>query len=357
MRRIISTLIFFFMLMPTAFAEDVIGLSLPITGRFSPVAEQVEFGARLALEQLNSKGSDLQIELVDDGCNPKTAGQSANKFLKAGAKIVVGPLCFKLAIELVKALNTSGDETPTIPVIAINTRNNLLKRLRDVEELPLYSLSSSFTDEAQAVVNYILPQFEGKPFAVIDDGSVHGRSLAENVRLLGEQAGFKPIITTDFRPLQSSQVAVLRRLQKSGVEAVFIAAGATDLVTISRGLKKLKYNWLLAAGEQAELLPFTGENKEVPYGLLMVREKSPEANNATAINKILKGNLEPNVLLGYSLIQIAAQAIKRDSTELRKLPFSTVFGKLSFNEEGRASPLPFGLFRWNGKSFSPVLEN
>ncbi len=347
MFRTFSILIIFLMLTSFAQAGEAIGLSLPLKGRIGPVAERVEFGARLALQDLNSNGRDLQLVLVDDGCEPKNAVKNANEFLKARVKIVVGPLCFKYATALARALNTENSETPAIPVIAINTRNNLLKRLRNVDELPLYSLSGSFTDEARAVVKYILPRFEGKPFAVIDDGSVYGRSLAENVSLLGEQAGFKPIITTDFRPLQSSQTAVLRRLKNSGVEAVFIAAGASDLITISRDLARLELNWILGAGEQAELIAYSNESSDVPTGFLMVRESNPKEKPAATLLEKLNGKLEPNVLMGYSLIQIAASALEvqiavaaleKEKILLDNVSFETVLGKLKFNEEGRAFP-------------------
>ncbi|MEE9314590.1 MAG: ABC transporter substrate-binding protein [Rhizobiaceae bacterium] len=360
MFRILLTLLFVAISLPAAIAADVIGLSLPMNGRFAPIAQRMEFGALMAIEDLRATGQEYELKLVDDGCDPKAAVTQANALLEAKAKIVVGSLCFKQAIALVKALNTNNGDTPTIPVVTSNTRNRLLKRLRDVGGLPLYSLSNQHNAEAMAVIKHILPRFKGKPFAIIDDGSVYGRSLSDEIRLLGEPAGFKAITTSNFRPQQTSQAALLRRLKSSGVEAIFIAASARDIITISRDMKKLGYDWIIGSAEQAALLPYTEGARDVPTGLMMVREADPGEQNAKAILDRLKGKnegLEPSLLTGYALVQIAAETIKKNNAPLTDSTFSTVLGKLQFSEEGRASPLPFSLYQWNGSAYGAVSGN
>lgn len=335
-------------------AADVIGLTLPITGRYSAIAKRVEFGALLAIEELRARGQKYSLKLVNDGCKVKNTASIANKLLDADAKFVIGALCFKQATALVKALNTNDGNTPVIPVLAYNTRNRLLARLRTIERLPLYSLSNSHDAEARAVVKYVLPRFSGKPFAILDDGSVYGRSLSDEIRLLGEEAGFKPVLTTNFRPLQTSYISLLRGLDKSGVEAVFIAASARDIITISRGMTKLKYKWMMGTGEQAILLPLTSGFKDVASGLFMVQEGEADQRLVKQISKKLKGSkrVEPALLAGYAMVQIAAETIQRKNAPLIKATFNTVLGRLKFTPKGRAVPFPFKLYSWNGSTFN-----
>ena len=194
MKRALSIASICLFLMAPAFAADVIGLSIPLEGRYKAVSQRLEFGAQMASrppEQFRT-GDDLELLVVDDGCNDKTVAETANRFLQANAKAVVGPLCFSVASQLAEKLNTEDGSTPTIPVLALNTRNNLLKRdCGKLMNCPLHSLSNAPDAEARAVVKMILPKFDGKPFAIIDDGSVYGRALSDNVRLIGDELGSK----------------------------------------------------------------------------------------------------------------------------------------------------------------------
>ncbi|MEL6783022.1 MAG: ABC transporter substrate-binding protein [Pseudomonadota bacterium] len=346
--------------------EKIIGLSLPLEGRFGPVAQKVEFGARLALEQMRGAGENTTLKLVPSACNANAAIEQASTeaaaLLEAKADIVIGSLCFRHAVALAKALNTADGTTPTIPLIALDTRNSGLDRLRRVQNVPLYSLSAAADAEAMAVVQQILPRFKGVPWALVDDGSVYGRSLTDAVRLAAEQVGMKPTVVDNFRPLQTTQIGLMRRLRQSGVEAVFIAAGPEDVVTLLSNARTLSLNWQFAAGEQAILLPFTAGASTVPQGFLMAAPQMPALQTTPELLEKLKGEedrVEPELLLGFLAVQVAAKALEgRNPT--KGLPdftgqsFNTLVGPLQFNDEGRATPIPFGIFRWNNGSFSPV---
>ena len=198
----------------------------------------MEFGAQLAAQKLKDAGQDVELSLANDACDVNKVPEIAKSLHEANAKIVVGPVCFRVATALADYAKRSQGSINSVPIIATNTRNKLLGRLRQVDELPLYSLSNAPNAEAQAVVDLILPRFGSRPFAILDDGSVYGRALADDVRELGELAGLRPVINSNFRPLQTTQIAMLRRLRNSGVEAVFIAAAAEDVVTIANDIRR-----------------------------------------------------------------------------------------------------------------------
>ena len=347
-------------------AAEVIGLSLPLDGRLAPVAKRMEYGAQLAVQKLKQQGRDVELVLVDDGCDVGKSADTANDLLEAKVEIVVGPLCFRVATAMAKEFKQASSATPPIAIIAANTRNKLLQRLREVDLLPLYSLSNAPDSEAQAVVDLILPRFQGRPFAILDDGSVYGRALADDIRDLGEEAGLRAVANSNFRPLQTTQIAMLRRLRKSGVEAVFIAAAAEDVVTIANDIRTLKLDWMVATGERGQLLPYSVTPDSNMSGMLMVRERDLATEEIAAKIGDLASvgatapdeqEMENSLLWGHALVEIGAEAVRRGRTDLRGQTFETIIGPLTFDAVGRAAPAPFILLQWQDGAFEVVQGN
>lgn len=348
-------LVFLVVLWPAAAQPaETIGLSLPKSGPFDAVTSKMDFGALMAVDMLNQQGRGLRLVTIDDGCGEAEVDDAASQLADAAAKIVVGPLCFAAGRALADELNAEGGAT-TVPVVMVDTRNPLLQHVRGVEMLPLYALSPSPTAEAKAVVEKILPRFQGKSYAIVDDGSVYGRGLADAVRLQAEQAGFKPIASANFRPLQTNQIAFLRRLQRSGVQALFIAAMPEDVATIAGDLKTLGYDWPLGTAEAARLIPFTEGASNIPNGLMMVRARDVDRTRAAGVLRRLNDDAEPvedSTLIGYALMELAAGYLSDPASGLIGRSFPTILGPIVFDETGRADLTPFGLYTWNGTEFA-----
>ncbi|MEP0941617.1 MAG: penicillin-binding protein activator [Rhizobiaceae bacterium] len=345
-------------------AADIIGLSLPLDGRLAPVAKRMEYGAQLAVQKLVRQGQDVQLVLVDDGCDVDKAPETARELINANVEVVVGPLCFRAATAMAQQFKQAARAPKA--VITTNTRNKLLKRLREVNGLALFSLSNAPESEARAVVDLILPRFQGRPFAILDDGSVYGRALADDIRDLGEQAGLRAVVNSNFRPLQTTQIAMLRRLRKSGVEAVFIAAAAEDVVTIANDIRTLKLDWIVATGERGLLMPYSVTAESNLSGMLMVRERGlvsdeikQEIGDFASVGATApdEQELEDSLLWGHALVEIGAEAARRDLTDLSGETFETVIGPLTFDAIGRASPAPFILEQWQDGAFETVQGN
>ena len=80
-----------------AWADVLIGMAGPITGKDGWLGEQIERGAQLAVADLNAAGGVLgqQVELItaDDFCDPDQAVAAAKKLVSDGVIFVVGHLC------------------------------------------------------------------------------------------------------------------------------------------------------------------------------------------------------------------------------------------------------------------------
>ncbi|MDA8870958.1 penicillin-binding protein activator, partial [Rhizobiaceae bacterium] len=205
-----STLILLLCTLPNApFAAERVGLVLPLSGPEAPVAQRVEFGAQQAAERMGDAGSPVTLTLVDDDCEAEGTEAAVTRLREAEVEIVVGPICNATAEALARAM-------PEVPVISLDTRNPLLKRRRDVDALALFELGSAPEAEAAAMVEQAIPAFDGKPWALIDDGGLAARSLSDAVRLLVEETSARPVEFANFRPLQRTQKPLLRRLNRSG---------------------------------------------------------------------------------------------------------------------------------------------
>lgn len=328
-----------------------IGLVLPSNERYLPISQRMEQGARLAAQAL----PDTKLVVLRGACENDLVSQTAERLRAEKVEIVIGLPCFQVAAKIAETLKDDN-----IPLMTTRTRNALLNRLRNVDNLALFELSSSADAEAEAIVEQILKRWAGKPFAIVDDGSVYGRGLADAVRLIGEEQGIKPVLASNFRPLQSTQRAMLRRLAASGIEALFVAAAPADVVTIAKDLRSLGYNWSLATGEQARLWPYTPEAENLPTGTLAVAPGMLRVDpNSDLARQLSQTNIDPeeDVLIGYLATEIASKALEAGPSNMLDTRFETSFGSFAFDGDGRLSPMPFQLWRWDGGALQPASDN
>ena len=66
-------------------------------------------------------------------------------------------------------------------------------------------------------------------FAIIDDGTIYGRELAETLRAAAELAALKPVFVDTFRPQLENQIALAGRLNRAGATHVFAGGDAEDV--------------------------------------------------------------------------------------------------------------------------------
>ena len=321
---------------PNANAQ-VIGLAIPNSGKYQTIATQIKNGAEEAIKKEKVSNPNIKLVTFDDQCD--TQNTEITTFALNEADIIIGPVCFETGLKIAEIVN----QTKNVPVITLNTRNNLLNRVREYNKLPIYELSPEPDGEAIAIVNQGLKYFGQKPFAIIDDGSVHAKNLSDEIRLLAEQKTKKPIAVESFRPLQETQAALIKRLIRSGVEALIIAGSPEDIIVIVSDMENLNVQWPVIISEQAELIKYNQANFKLKKNTAIAKPKIKIKNN-----KNYK-NLNDEFYEGHALTEIAIQAIKQNN-QFDKT-FDTIIGDITF-VNGRANHKPFQILKWNGKSFS-----
>ncbi len=327
-----------FAAMPVANAQSLkIGLSLPMSGTAALLASQFVQGARLALSDL-SNGRKIEVVIFDDGCNAELALLAAQEMKAADVAIAAGFLCNDAVPPTAAALKQSG-----VPLLVSGARSTRLLKDAQKEKWNVWRIVPDDSRAAAAAFEHLSKRWLGKPWALIDDGTVHGRSLADEFRTKMEEAGFPPVFVDNLRPSQSTHAATVRRLLKSGATAAFVAADVEDLATLWTNINEQKAAIELAGSDPLSSLPWISPGKPLPDGLLGVVEVQPQdlRSSGNLTGRLLRENIEPepHVFHGYAAIQLALAVLQQTPAAttqfLKESEVQTILGPVLFDETGQ----------------------
>ncbi len=330
-------------------AGKIVGISVPLSGKASALGRQYVAGLRFALETL-PQTDDIELVISDDGCDRELAELAIDDIQNAGAVLITGFLCNE---PVYTALEKISD--PSLPLLVTGARSNRILKDRKRRGWNVWQSAPRDSDVALAAFNALSKRWRNTAYAIVDDGTIFGRTQADEFRALMEESGNKPQFIDNFRPSQSTQAGLIRRLKKSGVEAVYLAAGADDVALIGRNMIEFGFTIEIATGEAVALLPYIEDNKGIPTGMLALMpappEELPRLQNLLPELQARKLEPEPYLLLGYSTMQIIAQYLKQPEPHFANATFSTITGAVEFNENGRNIVSQYHLYRWDGHSF------
>jgi len=342
-----------FWLATSAEAETLVGVAAPLSGPSAILGQQGEAGAGLAAE-----ANGVAIKAVDDACSAEGGAAAARQFVDAKVNVVVGFLCteaIEAALPVLKDAN--------IPVITVGVRTESLTDRRPKTGWPVYRLAPRGDDERNAVATELTRLWRDELFAIIDDGTIYGREMAETFRAAAEQAALKPAFTDTFRPQLDNQIGLVGRLKKAGATKVFAGGDGDDIAIMGRDAAQLDAGITFAGGENLRTPP-----GDVPYaaGTLMI---APPEWSEVADPKIVQAFAAKNIvpdgytLPAYAAVEIAKAALSDAENSgqpvgqvLTGHDFTTAIGTVRFDDKGDLSRNPFRLFRFDGTHFVP-LEN
>ncbi|WEX11889.1 branched-chain amino acid ABC transporter substrate-binding protein [Chelativorans sp. AA-79] len=349
MRFVTIPLLFLtFMASPPARAQELtIGLAAPLSGDFRLLGQQWANGARAA-----AQGGTARLAEADSACTEEGGAAAARQLAAANASVVIGFLCTPAIEAAMPILKEAG-----IPVIT-PVRTNSLTDQKDRTGWPVFRLGPRADDESEAVAAILVPLWRREFFAIVDDGTIHGRELAETLRAEAELAKLEPVLVDTFRPQLDNQIGLVGRLRRAGATRVFVGGDRSDIAIMARDAEGLGYQVTFAGGEalRAEDGPVP-----LPAGVLMVGLPrwqdlaTPEANAVLDEAGILP---EGYVLPGFAAFQIAetasqeaAQAGLPVADALSRLSFGTGIGEIRFDEKGDLAGNLYRLFRYDGEQF------
>ncbi|MDW6022686.1 ABC transporter substrate-binding protein [Mesorhizobium sp. BAC0120] len=332
-----------------ASADDLrIGVVAPLTGPSARLGAQVKVGAEAAAAETDPAAA---LELVDDQCTSDGGAAAAKKLAEDKVAIVVGFLCTESIEAAMPILKQAG-----IPVITVGVRTNSLTDRKNKTGWPVFRLAPRADAEGAAVSSILIDLWRSELFAIIDDGTIYGRDLAETLRSESEKAGLKPVFIDTYRPQLDNQIGLAGRLRKAGATHVFVGGDLDDIAILGRDAAKLGYDLTIAAGES---LRSAASDVPLQPGTLMVGlpEWSDIASpEAVAAIKARGAEADGYALPTYAAVEIAKAANVQASgrpllDSLAKGDFITAIGKIGFDDKGDLRDSPYRLFRFDGKKF------
>jgi len=290
---------------------DTIAISVPRSGDFAEIGRQFEIGATLAMEKL---GEGHALFVADDGCDLDQSMLAAQDIKSIKPAIVTGMLCNTTAVTIADELRED-----KIPLLVAGARSIRLIKDRDREEWNLWRMSPGDDAPAETIAAYIADNLKDTAFALVDDGTIYGRSLTDAIRLRLNDTGMKPQFADTFRAAQSTQSGMLRRLQLAS-------------------------------------LPYLEEAGLVNEGIMIVMQPRHEENPALA-TLLKERNIKPSkaVYDGYAAIEVAisalAESTEATSQNLENKRFDSVLGPVKFDKQGKNIHNPYKLFIWRDGAF------
>jgi branched-chain amino acid transport system substrate-binding protein len=331
-----------------AHAETLsIGVAAPLSGPSALLGKQIEAGTRLA-----AGASGTEITVADDACTAEGGAAAARAFVEAKVQVVVGFLCTE-AIEA--ALPVLKDAA--IPVITVGVRTESLTNRHAKTGWPVFRLGPRGDDERNAAATILTRLWKDELFAIVDDGTIYGREMAETVRAAAEQAALKPVFVDTFRPEMDNQIALVGRLKKAGATHAFAGGDGADIAIMARDASQLDADIVFAGGEALRVAQDT-----VPFatGTLMIAlPEWSDVADGKALEAFTAAGIIPEgyALPAYAAVQVAQAASvagKPMSDALTGQDFATAIGTIRFDEKGDLTENPYRAWRFDGQRFAPV---
>ncbi len=329
-----------------------IGIVAPQTGNLEVLGRQILLGARLAAAE-----GKAEIFTFDESCEDGSGADIAEAMVEAKVAVAVGFLC---GDTLSTALPRLGQAD--IPAITVSVRSDILMQDALKKHWPLFRLAPNANAERDKIIEVISRDWKDIPYAILDDGTINSRELAEGVRNAMEEQGQKAAFLDTFRPAQEVQSGLVRRLAKAGVSHILITGDRNDTAIIARDAKNQKRDFTFLGGDQ---LKANEQNVALEPGVLAVM--LPDMPSPDAAQPVLDAlgamasDVEGYVLPAHAAVSVAIEAGEIAdasgapiSEALVDTPFSTAWGPVRFDARHELATNPFVLMRWNGKAFEAV---
>ncbi len=213
-----------------AMAQDQvvkIGHVGPVSGAIAHLGKDNEWGARLAIEELNAKGvsingKKIKLELVaeDDAADPKQGTAAAQKLVDAKVSGVIGHLNSGTTIPASKIYSDAG-----IPQISPSSTNPKYTRQG---YKTAFRVVADDVHLGGTLGRYAVNELKGKSIAVIDDRTAYGQGVAEEFEKAVKAAGGN-VVGHEFTTDKATDfMAILTTLKGKKPDIIFF--GGMDAV-------------------------------------------------------------------------------------------------------------------------------
>jgi len=335
-----------------------VGVGLALTGAGAPAGKMILASLEIWRDDVNAKGGLLgrQVELIhyDDQSTPSNVPGIYTKLITVDkVDLLMGPYATNFVAPAMPTIIQNNKMTISFTAIGINRHFNYPKYFSMVPVGPdgVDSFSIGFFEIAAAQK----PKPQTVAFLAAD--AEFARSAVDAAREQAKKRGFKVVYDQSYPPATTDFTPMVRAIQASNADIVYIGAYPPDNVGIVRAANEVGLNPKMFGGAMIGMLitPIKVQLGPITNGLVIVETFVPSSKLQFAgLDSVMKryqakaGDLKTDPL-GYAFVPIgygAGQILAKAVTETKSLDhdklaaymktatFDTVVGEVKFAADG-----------------------
>jgi len=335
-----------------------VGVGLALTGAGAPAGKMILASLEIWRDDVNAKGGLLgrQVELIhyDDQSTPSNVPGIYTKLITVDkVDLLMGPYATNFVAPAMPTIIQNNKMTISFTAIGINRHFNYPKYFSMVPVGPdgVDSFSIGFFEVAAAQK----PKPQTVAFLAAD--AEFARSAVDAAREQAKKRGFRVVYDQSYPPATTDFTPMVRAIQASNADIVYIGAYPPDNVGIVRAANEVGLNPKMFGGAMIGMLitPIKVQLGPITNGLVIVETFVPSSKLQFAgLDSVMKryqakaGDLKTDPL-GYAFVPIgygAGQILAKAVTETKSLDhdklaaymktatFDTVVGEVKFAADG-----------------------
>jgi branched-chain amino acid transport system substrate-binding protein len=363
MWKVTAALLVAFTLALTAKAADIsIAVAGPMTGSEAAFGEQFRRGAEKAVANINAHGGvlgkKLQLQIMDDACDPKQAVSVANEIVSRGAVFAVGHYCSGSSIPASDVYA----EGNVVQITPASTNPTLTERgLTNV-----FRVCGRDDSQGPTAATYVAAHFPNARVAIVHDKSSYGKGLADEFQKALNGHKMKEVMYEAVTPGEKDYSALVSKLREAKADYVYYGGYKTEAGLIVRQMRSQGIKAILIGGDSMVTEEYWAITGPAGEGTMMTFGADPRLDpaNKDLVAQFRAEKYEPEAytLYSYAAIQAwasaAQQAGSTDGTKvaaaLRNGTHDTVLGKIGFNAKGDITKPGYVMYVWKDGKYTAL---
>ena len=332
-------------------ADIRIGLSVPLTGPDAAFGQGQRLGAEQAVADLNRAGGvggqRLVLVVADDAGDGKQGLAVARRFAAERVRLVVGPFNASVAGTVLPAYEEAG-------IVAVLPGTSVTSLT--AKGLPnVFRTVPTDAEQGTRAGTYLAERHAGQHVGLVHDKSPYGRGLAEAAARVLKAKGQPEAAFETLARGERDATAVVARLKRARVEAVYFAGLAPEAAVLLRGLRQAGLTIPLVGSDGLRDPAFAQGAGPAAEGTVRTQppepRRLPEVKGARTLRSPEADLVAP---LAYAAVEVLRHGLEGARTGADGTPdgravaeflhqgraIRTVLGELAYDANGDLAPDP-----------------
>ncbi|QOT75825.1 branched-chain amino acid ABC transporter substrate-binding protein [Cupriavidus basilensis] len=339
-----------------------IGHAAPLTGGIAHLGKDNENGARLAVEEVNKTGLEIngkkiKLELVgeDDAGDPKTGTAVAQKLVDAKVVAVVGHLNSGVSIPASKIYSDAG----IVQISPSSTNPDYTKQGFKTT----FRVVATDAQQGPALANYATKSLHAKTVAIVDDATAYGKGLADEFEKTAKASGVNVVAREATNDKATDFKAILTKIK--GKKPDVIMYGGMDATggPFAKQAMELGISSKIVGGDGvctdkvAELAGDAVQNIICSEAGLALSKMEQGADFDKRYQARFNAPVQIYAPFTYDAVMVIVDAMKRANStepaailaEMPKTNYKGLIGNIAFDEKGDMKEGTITLYEYKDK--------